>query len=58
MKASTTKSEAFAKADAYEEMLRELWFQLRPLLSSGQMTDMEANEWVNMKADQWANGLS
>ena len=57
MKTTTTKSSAFTKADQYEEMIRELWFQLGPLLESGQITDMEANEWVNMKSDQWANGI-
>jgi hypothetical protein len=38
-------------------MLRELMSDLMNLVESGDITDMEANEWYNMKADQWANGI-
>lgn len=41
-----------------EQMLRELMSDLCNLVESGDMTDMEANEWYNMKADQWNGGLS
>jgi len=37
-----------------ERMLRELASDLADLVRSGDMTDTEANEWFNMKADQWA----
>ena len=40
-----------------ERMLRELMSDLMNLVESGDITDMEANEWYNMKADQWANGI-
>lgn len=47
----------------YEEttiarMLRELASDMADLVMSGDMTEQEANEWVNHKADQWSNGLS
>lgn len=41
-----------------ERMLRELMSDLATLVESGDLTDVEANEWYNMKADQWAGGLS
>lgn len=37
-----------------EQMLRELASDLADLVESGDMTDQEANEWYNSKADQWA----
>ena len=39
-------------------MMRELQSDLADLVESGDMTAEEANEWANMKADQWAQGLS
>ena len=39
-------------------LLRELASDMADLVRSGDMTEQEANEWVNHKADQWANGLS
>lgn len=36
------------------QMLRELASDLADLVSSGDMTDIQANEWMNDKADQWA----
>lgn len=37
-----------------EQMLKELASDLADLVESGDMTDMEANEWLACKADQWA----
>ena len=39
-------------------MMRELQADLADLVRSGDLTDAEANEWANHKADQWARGLS
>ena len=36
-----------------ERMLRELSSDLADLVASGDMTENEANEWYNAKADQW-----
>ena len=41
-----------------ERMLRELTSDLANLVESGDLTDAQANEWFNMKADQWNLGLS
>lgn len=41
-----------------ERMLRELMGDLMNMVESGDMTDTQANEWYNMKADQWNGGLS
>jgi hypothetical protein len=41
-----------------EQMLRDLSSNLADMVETGDMTDMEANDWYNMKADQWAEGLS
>jgi hypothetical protein len=41
-----------------ERMLRELTSDLAAMVEAGDMTDMQANDWYNMKADQWAQGLS
>lgn len=43
---------------AIARMLRELSSNLADAVASGDMTETEANEWFNMKADQWARGLS
>ncbi len=37
-----------------EQMLHELMSDLADLVESGDITDMQANEWYSMKADQWA----
>jgi hypothetical protein len=37
-----------------EQLLRELASDLADLVESGDMTDMEANEWLARKADQWS----
>ncbi len=39
-------------------MIRELQSDMADLVASGDMTPEQANEWVNHKADQWAQGLS
>ena len=41
-----------------ERMLRELTSDLANMVESGDLTDVQANEWFNMKADQWNEGLS
>jgi hypothetical protein len=41
-----------------ERMLRELMSDLANMVETGDLTDMQANEWYSMKADQWALGLS
>ena len=40
-----------------ERMLRELMSDLANMVEAGEITDMQANEWYNMKADQWSNGI-
>ena len=39
-----------------EQLLRELQSDLADLVRDGDLTDQQANEWYNDKADQWANG--
>lgn len=39
-------------------LLRELQSDMADLVEAGELTQEEANEWVNHKADQWARGLS
>ncbi len=39
-------------------MMKELQSNLRDAVEAGDMTEDQANEWANMKADQWAQGLS
>ena len=53
-----TYQEEKANQQRIERMIRELQSELCDLVRSGEITDIEANEWVNMKADQWMNGLS
>lgn len=40
-----------------ERMLRELASDLAEQVRTGAITDMQANDWYNMKADQWVNGV-
>lgn len=51
---------AFPRAEELkiERMLRELASDMADLVEAGELTELEANEWVNHKADQWAKGLS
>lgn len=37
-----------------EQNLRELASNLADMVEAGDLTDAEANEWYNMKADQWS----
>lgn len=37
-----------------EQNLRELSSNLSDMVEAGDLTEMDANEWYNMKADQWA----
>lgn len=39
-------------------LLRELQSDMADLVASGDLTEAEANEWVNRKADHWAGGMS
>jgi hypothetical protein len=41
-----------------EQLLRELASDLADQVASGDLTDVQANEWYNAKADQWAGGRS
>ena len=48
---------------AYEDtkipaMLRDLASDLADLVTSGDLSDEQANDWLACKADQWAGGLS
>jgi hypothetical protein len=45
-------------AERTARMMRELQSDLAELVRTGDLTDTEANEWANMKADQWAHGLA
>lgn len=40
-----------------ERMLRELMSDLVAMVEAGDLTDQQANEWYNMKADQWVEGV-
>lgn len=40
------------------QMMHELQSDLADLVASGDLTETEANEWANAKADQWAQGAS
>ena len=53
-----TYQEEQANQQRIDRMIRELQSELCDLVRSGEITDIEANEWVNMKADQWMSGLS
>jgi len=53
----TTTQWTMAAIEKREQMLRELMSDLCSLVEAGEMTDMQANEWYSMKADQWANGI-
>ena len=39
-------------------MLRELQSNLADMVAEGELSANDANEWFNMKADQWNEGLS
>lgn len=54
---NTTGNEARETAKM-ARMMRELQSDLADMVASGDLTEEQANEWANMKADQWAQGLS
>lgn len=37
-------------------MMKELQSDLADMVERGELTEEQANEWANMKADQWAQG--
>lgn len=39
-----------------EQLLRELARELTDLVVAGELTEEQANEWLNEKADQWFGG--
>ena len=41
-------------AARHQQMLRELQSDMAGLVAAGEMTDEQANEWVNSAADRWA----
>lgn len=49
---------AFQKSEEarYQRMMRELQSDLADLVASGDLTEEEANQWANDKADQWFGG--
>lgn len=50
-----TQTDYLARVDARrEQMLRELASDLADAVECKMMTEGQANEWYNMKADQWA----
>ena len=52
-----TGDKTMSQIETRERMLRELMSDLANMVEAGEITDIEANEWYNMKADQWANGI-
>lgn len=43
---------------SFEFRMSELWMELNALLASGDITDQQANEWADMKAEQWKGGAA
>lgn len=41
-----------------DRMKKELWSTLASMVEVGDITDEQANEWFNMKAEQWKGGVS
>lgn len=39
-------------------MMKELQSDLADMVERGELTEEQANEWANMKADQWAQGVA
>lgn len=40
-----------------ERMMKELWMWLGHMVEAGEMTAEQANEWADMKAEQWKDGV-
>ena len=53
----TWKGKTMDDINRRERMLRELASDLADLVADGEITDVEANQWLADKADQWANGV-
>jgi hypothetical protein len=50
-----TRTEFSKITDArYDRLMRELQSDLADMVEAGDITDEQANEWANMKAEQWA----
>lgn len=43
-------------AQRKERMMRELQSDLAAMVEAGDLTADQANEWANMKAEQWSGG--
>ena len=55
---TNTETSKLAECQKIDRMIRELQSDLAGLVETGDMTAEQANEWTNMKADQWAQGLN
>lgn len=53
----TTNEMHRAEEQKIARMIRELQSDMADLVASGDLTEEQANEWVNAKADQWSNGV-
>jgi hypothetical protein len=40
------------------QMMKELQSNLAALVESGDLTEEQANDWANAKAEQWKGGVS
>ena len=47
----------FREDETRERMLSDLASDLANMVEAGEITDQQANDWYNMKADQWAAGI-
>lgn len=54
---TATNEDTMDEGKKIERMMKELQSDLSDLVASGDLTENEANEWANMKADQWARGI-
>ena len=52
IEATTTKIETTA-----ERVMRELQIDLSHMVQAGDISEQEANEWANMKSEQWKDGV-
>lgn len=43
----------YSKTLTAEMMLRDLWSNLSNMVEAGEISDIEAMEWYNRKADKW-----
>lgn len=40
-----------------ERMMQELWMHLGQMIEAGELTAEQANDWADMKAEQWKDGV-